>query len=388
MTARANAGHGRRALDGELVGISISDSEDLVRLGLVPAHLERALAEVVTLLAAADARIGYGGHIEPDGFTFKLFRSVAERYGSEDIASATPPCIHYLAAPIWRDMSAEAIYEHLWTFGGTTELVLVGMGGQAPSLRLERNGTSSLGRVRVTQRRPRGVVGNGRSEVVGPDQRAQQAQYAPQVWCSSHVWPTPPPWAPVGEPATEHGWVLDGTSALAELSRFIADYKEEILSRADVSDASYYSELRLFMAADEDARVVVGGKRGGYSGHFPGVAEESLYSLLAGNRLVALAGFGGCAADVAQTLQTGKPSPEQDGELGDSAVFAALANGAHAFVETLAESNLAEVYGETSALDSPRSMAIGTLKCLKDQRWRETTRAGAEHFRTAVLSAD
>ena len=78
MTTDAPASAARDLpLTGQVVGISISESEDLRRRGFLPLHVDRALAEVATLVAAAGARIGYGGHLDPSGFTHKLFQAVA-----------------------------------------------------------------------------------------------------------------------------------------------------------------------------------------------------------------------------------------------------------------------------------------------------------------------
>ena len=51
-----------------------------------------------------------------------------------------------------------------------------------------------------------------------------------------------------------------------------------------------------------DARVLLGGQVKGYMGRMPGIAEEALVSLQAGQPLFLIGGFGGCTRDVAEAL--------------------------------------------------------------------------------------
>jgi hypothetical protein len=57
------------ALAGTTVGISVSDSADLARLGLSPAHCEVAVAELARAIFVAGGTIVYGGRLVPAGFT-------------------------------------------------------------------------------------------------------------------------------------------------------------------------------------------------------------------------------------------------------------------------------------------------------------------------------
>jgi hypothetical protein len=59
----------RDALRGITVGISVSDSADLSRLGLTPAHCELAVAELARAIFLAGGTIVYGGRLVPSGFT-------------------------------------------------------------------------------------------------------------------------------------------------------------------------------------------------------------------------------------------------------------------------------------------------------------------------------
>lgn len=60
--------------------------------------------------------------------------------------------------------------------------------------------------------------------------------------------------------------------------------------------------MRSLLTTVADARVVLGGRLKGFRGRMPGIAEETLLALKAGQPVFLLGGFGGCACDVAQDL--------------------------------------------------------------------------------------
>ena len=370
-------------LSAQLVGISISDSDDLSRRGYLPVHLERALAEIATLLAAAGARIGYGGHLQPDGFTHHLFRSVAEFYGSSRVASAVPPCIHYLAVPIWRKIRAADLIEHVRSLNGTVEVVLVATRDLACSLRLEHIQTPSPSSViRVAPRLPITVSRADSPTTTQVNQHTLRLYEAADNWHAKHITGTPPPpFAPAELLPNASSNLPVDISSPNQLVYFLRDY----LTQIDLPDPSAFTEMRLFMAADEDARVVLGGKTRNYAGHFPGIAEESLYSLLAGNRVVGLRSFGGCAEDVVDALLTGEPHERPGAGPGNATILGSLAASTDIFLDTLARAGLSDIYPQTASLDSPRAMAVGVLKCLKQTLWRDASIAEADRFRKAVL---
>ena len=61
--------------------------------------------------------------------------------------------------------------------------------------------------------------------------------------------------------------------------------------------------MRKHMLANTDARIVLGGRIDQYRGAMPGIAEEALLSLQGGQPLFVIGGFGGCARDIAESLQ-------------------------------------------------------------------------------------
>ena len=54
--------------------------------------------------------------------------------------------------------------------------------------------------------------------------------------------------------------------------------------------------MRQLMRDETDARILLGGRLDGYMGCMPGIAEEALLSLQAGQPVFLLGGFGGCGA--------------------------------------------------------------------------------------------
>lgn len=63
------------------------------------------------------------------------------------------------------------------------------------------------------------------------------------------------------------------------------------------------TSMRRALTDASDARILLGGKISGYKGRMPGIAEEALCSLNAGQPVYLLGGFGGCARDIAEELR-------------------------------------------------------------------------------------
>lgn len=68
------------SLAGRAIALSVSDSEDLGALGLLPAHLQLALAEIARIAFVGDCRLLYGGDLRPGGHTELLLQELT-RYG-------------------------------------------------------------------------------------------------------------------------------------------------------------------------------------------------------------------------------------------------------------------------------------------------------------------
>lgn len=86
------------SLDGRIVAISISDAPDRARLGFPQREVDRALLSICMALVRADAEIAYGGNLDPDGYTFKIFRHLAGAYAS----TRDTPFHHFIPEPVAR----------------------------------------------------------------------------------------------------------------------------------------------------------------------------------------------------------------------------------------------------------------------------------------------
>src|SRR5437899_2225847 len=71
------------ALAGLCIGISVSESTDLARLGLLETHFRLALAEIARCVLVSGGSLAYGGHLKPEGYTSFLVKEL-QKYGRRD----------------------------------------------------------------------------------------------------------------------------------------------------------------------------------------------------------------------------------------------------------------------------------------------------------------
>lgn len=71
------------SLVGVRLGISASESPDLLRLGLLESHFRLALGEISRCILVSGGHLAYGGHLQPEGYTAFLVREL-ERYSRRD----------------------------------------------------------------------------------------------------------------------------------------------------------------------------------------------------------------------------------------------------------------------------------------------------------------
>ena len=121
-------------------------------------------------------------------------------------------------------------------------------------------------------------------------------------------------------------------AGLAQFHILSADGGEMALEKIELATSApsveEWSEgltaMRQAMTSACDARIVLGGKVSQYMGRLPGVAEEAICSLGAGQPLFVLGGFGGCARDIAQEMGLSAPSPAQRIDWPSRDYFSAL----------------------------------------------------------------
>ncbi|MFN8323972.1 MAG: hypothetical protein U0T74_15010 [Chitinophagales bacterium] len=68
-----------------------------------------------------------------------------------------------------------------------------------------------------------------------------------------------------------------------------------------------FSDMRITMAKESDARILVGGKQKGYLGYIPGIVEEAFQSLQANRPIYLLGGFGGAAKSLIKVISGDRP---------------------------------------------------------------------------------
>ena len=98
-----------KPLSGKVVGISISDSPDLERLGFSNFHLKRTLIEISRHLLAQGATIAYGGDLRPDGFTLDLIEMV--KVYNKQLTERGDKILNYLAWPLYLNAPIELLCE-------------------------------------------------------------------------------------------------------------------------------------------------------------------------------------------------------------------------------------------------------------------------------------
>lgn len=199
------------ALRGIRLGISVSDSADLARLGLLETHFRLALGEIARCVLVSGGQLTYGGHLDPDGYTAFLVQEL-HRYSRRD-----RPLHICLAWQEHRKLSVSELKERKESLG---------LYGDMTCLDAEGNTVDPF------QGRPEDPV-----------------------------------------PATDD------------------DIRKQSLTA-----------LRRYMAGNTDGRIFIGGRREGFQGDLPGLVEEAVIALKAGQPIYLAGGFGGVTIDIIQAL--------------------------------------------------------------------------------------
>ncbi len=221
-----------RPLAGITVGLSISISPDLERLGFSESHLRQALLDLARYLLAAGATLSYGGNFRENSYTEALIDLVRAHHRAGD--SQWKPIRNYLAWPhflsVDRDREGLQLQE--------VEIVRIPEGASLPA-------------------------------------------------------PADPP---------------------TEQNLF--------------QQALWLTEMRARMTREIDARIILGGTSTGYSGRYPGLAEEALLALAGGKPVFLLGSFGGSTAALIEAARGGEPQELTEGfQLADPAYAARVSYG-------------------------------------------------------------
>ncbi len=82
----------------------------------------------------------------------------------------------------------------------------------------------------------------------------------------------------------------------------IADRDSAAHDVSETEAADSFTAARHYFTATCDARLIIGGQRAGFQDHMPGIVEEAILAIRAGQPLYVSGGCGGAAGDVARVL--------------------------------------------------------------------------------------
>jgi hypothetical protein len=115
-------------LQGRVVAFSMSPSNDLARLGFPPAEFDRVVFNLCMRVIRANGRILYGGHLQDDSLTARMFEFAASAYvpgGLRGNAEAPKPFLHLLPASEFKRSSFTRLYDIQNRFGSFLETRII-----------------------------------------------------------------------------------------------------------------------------------------------------------------------------------------------------------------------------------------------------------------------
>lgn len=167
------------------------------------------------------------------------------------------------------------------------------------------------------------LVARHRRDADAGDERVGVSNYLP--------WPVH-----VSLPPEEVGQLSESLSGVAELiylaedGRIISPDERQQLEPHQPTDDEWargLTVMRNVVTSMSDARVVLGGRVEGFKGTMPGVAEEALAALRAGQPLFLLGGFGGGTRDIAYDLGLTADTPRPRAPWAGRSAFAGFNAG-------------------------------------------------------------
>lgn len=108
---------GPNALNGLRLGISVSESPDLQRLGLLEIHFRLALGELARTVLVSGGEMNYGGHLDSDGYTAFLVHEL-HRFSRRD-----RPFHSILAWQEHRKLTTERLHSQIKDLGLYGDLI-------------------------------------------------------------------------------------------------------------------------------------------------------------------------------------------------------------------------------------------------------------------------
>lgn len=243
-----------RRLAGRLIAVSISEADDLVRLGFPDDQMDRVLQALLVPLVCEGGAIAYGGRIEhPHNFTLVLSDNLGETYRRLEQQAWHRPFVHFVAQHRFVDtvrQTPDVLLGHLRRLAPYGEIRVTGeQGVLATFAALGKRGADIV------------AIGHDASDKATSEAMCRNVEDL------------------VASPACRH-----------------------ILQLSLLDKTTSYSDMRRQMASLCDARVQVGGRTSGFSGAMSGLCEEASLTIAASRPLLVLGGFGGASRDIAAAL--------------------------------------------------------------------------------------
>lgn len=202
----------KKFLNGKSIAISVSENEDLEKLGFTVQHLNDITIEIARHIIANDGKALYGGDLRQNGFT-NLFSELSNQY--KKINDDTSGFVNYFVFPNTKQLTQSTRIHFL------SKNIEIHEVEDPKSLTIDYN-----------------------------------SKYDPKT-------------------NIEHRYI----------------YSE------------CFKEMRIQMAKDCTARVLVGGKVTNYLGYIPGVIEEALYTLRENKPLFLVGAFGGATEKLIKLIK-------------------------------------------------------------------------------------
>lgn len=204
--------HSKKDLSDKKIAISVSENEDLYKLGFTIQHLNDITIEIARYIIANDGTALYGGDLRQNGFTY-LFSELSNQY--RRLNDNTTGFINYFVFPNTKELTRDVKIHFL-------------------SKQIEIK------------------------EITPPDNLNIDISIK---------------YNPFG--SVEHRYIF----------------------------SECFRKMRIEMAKDCDARILVGGKLTKYLGYIPGVIEEALYTLREGKPLYLVGAFGGATEKLIKLIK-------------------------------------------------------------------------------------
>ena len=118
-----------------VIAVSISESPDILTLGLSDEHLRDAMVGIARYLLRSGANLVYGGDLRQHGFSELLFELVARyRAGGKDIEE-NAGVTNYLAWPVHIRLPFEKVEENAKELEGSARLICLDIHGKPITLK-------------------------------------------------------------------------------------------------------------------------------------------------------------------------------------------------------------------------------------------------------------